>query len=142
MMLEIILMNIWLTNDGWLNIIYCMDKKLAKKLVDEWEKRLGIDDWVIILRVDCLPSDFQLSNVAGETEWDEVGKSAVVKILDERCYGERIVSFDFEKILVHELLHIKFSLIQETGDETHDRIVHQYIDDLAKALVDAKRCNK
>ena len=38
-----------------------------------------------------------------------------------------------------ELLHLKFSLLGENENELQNRLVHQLIDDLAKALVGAKR---
>ena len=85
----------------------------------------------------------ELGEVAGETEWSSSIKSASIKIINREEYGERIVPFDFENILVHELLHLKFSLIDQKitsyeSDVAYE-VRHQLIDDLARALVMAKR---
>lgn len=109
----------------------------AKKVF--WQNILGLTDWRIRLKTDCSPNEMTLSNCAGETEWTESIKTAYIRILSEKDYGERIVPFDPEKTLVHELLHIKFCLLGESGNDLQDRLVHQYIDDLARALVGTYR---
>ena len=112
------------------------------KFLKEWKHRLQLDDWHIELIENCSPNDMTLKDCAGETEWSEVGETAVIRIIDKKDYGKRIVPFDFEKTLVHELLHCKLCLLGESGNDLQDRLVHQYIDDLAKALVSAKRGRK
>ena len=106
-----------------------------EELLEKWKCRPGLQDWRIVLKADVIPSDMTIENVAGETEWTESNKSAVVRILREDCYGTRIVPFNFEKTLVHELLHLKFCLLGESGNNLQDRYVHQLIDDLARAFV-------
>lgn len=112
---------------------------LTNKDLRKWQKRLGLMDWRIFLRVDVHPQDMALKDAAGTSDWREVGKTAVIQILGERYYGNRVVPFDPEKTLVHELLHLKFSLLTESENDLRDRLVHQIIDDLARALVDAER---
>jgi hypothetical protein len=108
-------------------------------LLHYWVEVLGLESWTIKLVVDCSPNDMTLANVAGEAEWDATSRSAIIRILDPKDYGDRIVPFDPEKTLVHELLHLKFAMLDESGDNLRDRLTHQIIDDLAKALVRAKR---
>ena len=108
------------------------------KLLKEWQHRLGLDDWKIVLKEDCSPNDMVLKDVVGETSFEEVNKCAVIRIITEKDYGDRIISFNFEKTLIHELLHLKFCLLSESGNDLQNRIVHQLIEDMAKALVDAK----
>ena len=105
-----------------------------EQLLQKWQKRLGLSEWVIRLDADAIPSDMMLRDVAGETEWTESNKSAVIRILNESCYGDRIVPFNFEKTLIHELLHLKLCLLGESGNDFQDRYVHQLIDDLARAF--------
>ena len=112
-------------------------------LLKEWQERLGLQDWVITLRINCNKNEMDLQEVAGETEWSLSIKSAAVKIISKEEYGERIVPYDFENILVHELLHLKFGLIDQKitsyeSDVAYE-VRHQLIDDLARALVMAKR---
>ena len=81
----------------------------------------------------------QLSHVSGECVWDEVHKAATINIINEKDYGDRILPFDKEKTLVHELLHIKFCMIDNSGNELYNKLLHQLIEDVAKALVRAER---
>lgn len=112
-------------------------------LLQEWKERLGLQDWGIKLNIDCKHEDMKLEKCAGCNEWEESIKCARIDILSKEEYGDRILEWDFERILVHELLHLKFSLLDDsrwnTEDWMPDRFVHQLIDDMARALVCAKR---
>lgn len=108
-------------------------------LLSEWKKRLGLNDWVIKLNTNCKPEDMCIEDIAGCAEWTESNKTARIDILGEEYYGERITPYDFEKTLVHELLHLKTSLVSDDVPDLQARYMHQMIDDLARALVDAKR---
>lgn len=117
---------------------------VKENLLDEWKERLGLQDWVIFLRINCKTDEFKVENPEdhqGEVEWTLSCKSAVIKIADmsglEDAY---VVPFDLEKALVHELLHLKFAYIQSmTETEAEYQLMHGLIDDLARALVNAKR---
>ena len=111
----------------------------SEKLLSEWMTRLGLQDWRIALSDKCKPEEMQLQNVAGCSAYEEISKTARINILDEKYYGERVVPFDFEETLVHELLHLKTCFLFDTGNDLQDRVAHQIIDDLARAFVDAKR---
>lgn len=116
------------------------DKRPSNKL-QEWQERLGLQEWRISLK-DCMPTgEMMEENASGCTEFQEVNKSARIEIMDPDEYGERVIPFDYERILVHELLHLKLCLISETFGENvlQERVAHQLIDDIARALVDAKR---
>ena len=104
-----------------------------------WADKLGLSNWNIHFVENCSPNDMRLDACAGEAEWDVTGRNATIRIIDPKDYGDRMVPFDREKTLVHELLHIKFSMLDESGDPLRDKLTHQMIDDLAKALVRAKR---
>lgn len=114
-----------------------------QNLLKEWQERLGLQDWVIALRINCKQEDMELEDVNGETTWTTSIKSALIKIISKEEYGERILPYDFEKVLVHELLHLKFGLLDQKitsyeSDVAYE-VRHQLIDDLARALVMAKR---
>ena len=111
----------------------------AQDLLSEWQNRLGLQDWRIKLVPDCKPEEMELKGCDGCTEWTECIKTARIEIIDPQYYGERIVPFDFEKTLVHELLHLKTCLVSDMVDELQARYMHQMIDDFARAFVDAKR---
>ena len=121
-----------------------MEEKEINKLLEEWQERLGLQDWMILLRYDCAIEDMTNPNWAGENNWDTINKTSVIKIISKEQYGDnRIMDFDFEKILVHELLHIKFARISFTTDNYEGNIAsdlrHSILEDLARALVLAKR---
>lgn len=111
-------------------------------LLAEWKERLGLTEWRIKLVDNCEPEDMTLEGCAGCTDWSESSKTARIEIIDPKFYGERIVPFDYEKTLVHELLHLKTCLVSDTADDLLARYMHQMIDDLARAFVDAKRAGK
>lgn len=102
------------------------------ELLEFWQKNLGLQDWKITLFDNC--NHLEVDG-CGTTDLDEVHKIAVIRIIDQVYYGNRVVPFSFEKTLVHELLHVKFAMIDNTDDKIHDRLLHQYIDDLARAFV-------
>lgn len=111
------------------------------ELLEEWQERLFLQAWRIIIRPKCKPDDMQ-SNCWGSTEWEEVNKTARIDIVDPECLTDKMIPFDFETVLVHELLHLKFCLLSNETDSMNDRYVHQLIDEMASSLVDAKRYGK
>lgn len=110
-----------------------------KALMKEWQKRLSLQDWRIVLYDDCSPDDMHVDESSGCVQWQESTKTACIQILDPKYYGERVVPFDFEKTLVHELLHLKFCMLYSRDGSLRERLVHQMVDDFSRALVDAKR---
>ena len=112
---------------------------MNNELLSYWVKVLRLTDWTIKLIDNCSPDDLSTPRARGECEWEEVCRVAVIRIIDEKYYGEQIVPFDYEKTLVHELMHIKFHLLDENENELQNRVVHQLVEDMAVALVQAKR---
>ncbi len=113
------------------------------ELLKEWQERLFLHSWRIVLRENCKPDDMALRDCWGCTDWTEESKTARIDIVDPDCLSEKIIPFDFEKTLVHELLHLKFCLLSDNSDSNMEsRYVHQLIDEMARALVDAKRSGK
>ena len=108
-------------------------------LLGKWQSLLQLNEWVITLNDNVSPNDMQLQNVAGECIWDDVHKCATINLIDEKDYGDRLLPYDKEKTLVHELLHIKFCMFDGVGDELFNRLLHQLIEDMAKSLIRAER---
>ena len=97
---------------------------MSKALLNDWMERLGLQDWTIKLN-DCVPAA-KMENQAGLTEFQEVNKTARIDILDPDEYGNRVIPYDYERILVHELLHLKLCLLTETfGEDTLQERVGQ-----------------
>ena len=55
-----------------------------EKLLNEWQERLGLQDWAITLSINCKLENMELGEVAGETEWSCSIKSASIKIISEK----------------------------------------------------------
>lgn len=113
----------------------------ARNLLEEWQTRLGLNDWEIELETDCEYTDLAIDNSDACVIFEECTKVAKIQIVapDKRIDGV-IGKFDFETTLVHELVHLKMCLLED-GEETslHERLLHVLINDMARALVNAKR---
>ena len=111
-------------------------------LLEKWKRKLCLNEWRIKLLTNLRPEEMTMNDVAGCSEWSESIKTARIEIIDPDYYGDRIVPFDFEKTLVHEMLHLKFSFWCQNEDDIGDRIMHQMIDDLARALTEKRKCEE
>ena len=105
-------------------------------LLEKWKRKLCLQEWRIKLLTRLRPEEMTVSNTAGCTEWSEAIKTARIEIINPACYGDRIVPFNFEKTLVHELLHLKFSFWCQDEYSVADRLMHQSIADLARAFTE------
>ena len=110
------------------------------KLLDYWIECLQLKDWTIRLSENVIEMPDNRDE-CGCVEYTEAGKAAHVYILHPELYGERVIPFDPEKTLVHELLHLKMCLLDFREENIQSRVLHQIIDDIAKALVKARRGN-
>ena len=110
-------------------------------LLKEWMNRLGLQDWSIVLETKCMPAEMAIPGTLGCTTWEESTKSAAIQVIDPAKLERLTRDFDFEEVLVHELLHLKFTLLGSRNDneDLTDRILHQIIDDLARAMIDIKK---
>ena len=104
-------------------------------LLEKWKRKLCLQEWRIKLLTHLHPEEMMVRNTAGCTEWSEAIKTARIEIINPACYGDRIVPFNFEKTLVHELLHLKFSFWCQNEDDIGDK--DMVLDnEQAKQLVD------
>jgi len=119
------------------------------ELLVEWQKRLGLQDWLIELQTNVSPEEMDLQYADGCVAYEETVKAARIQTIDpskrlETNTEEKIVClrpFNFEEVLVHELLHLKFCLLEKGTNwekKLQLRMLHQIIDDLSRALVNAK----
>ena len=111
-------------------------------LLEKWKRKLCLNEWRIKLLTHLRPEEMTMNDVAGCSEWSESIKTARIEIIDPDYYGDRIVPVDFEKTLVHEMLHLKFSFWCQNEDDIGDRIMHQMIDDIARALTEKRKCEE
>lgn len=114
-----------------------MDQKTLEALLAEWQPRLGLADWDVVVKLRRI-FDLNRSDVAGQCNWTLSNKTALVGVLDPNDYDSDYVRpHDVEKTLVHELLHLHFAPFCEIGAETYQH--EQAIEAIARALVGVKR---
>lgn len=109
----------------------------------EWIRRIGLADWNIVV---TLSDNALQAAVDGESNYSYSTKTAEIRIASLKAFKEAGCAdgcYDAERTLVHELLHLKFSLLDETEgcdcETLRERVLHQLIDDIARALVAVKR---
>ncbi len=105
-----------------------------------WQEKLFLTDWIIKASI-CLPEDFITKNCCGENEFEIENKTCVIRILHPKYYGNRIMKYCAEKILVHELLHCKYNWIANNDSyegKYVDVMEHSLLEQMAKSLIMAK----
>jgi len=118
-------------------------KKEAFKLLKEWQNALGLNDWTI--EMDLLDSKEVGDGTAYQsTEYEESVKAAVIHVAHYEQLEDYVKeSYNFERTLIHELLHIKFSLLDNDNQEClQSRVLHQIVDELSKSFYITKYKNK
>ena len=113
-----------------------MPKKISYEYLTYYKNVLGLSDWNIVCKVKHA-KDMELDSVQGEVKYSMVGRYAVVSILDCDDWDNDDFSQDEEKTLVHELLHLKFDLVEVK--QNMDTLYHQLLDDMSKAIVNTRR---
>lgn len=68
----------------------------------------------------------------------KVTRLAIIQIIDQDDVTEPMGEFNYEKTLVHELLHLKMAFLDDSGDDLRDTLTHAMIDDLAVSFVKAR----
>lgn len=101
--------------------------------MEEWKERLGLHDWIIKVKL-VEPHEFEVSDRDGECEYVPVHKSAVIRILQHKYYGDRIVKYCAERILVHELLHCVLGQF-ETNNDGFNGLLHCTQEGMARAFI-------
>lgn len=108
---------------------------------DYYVNLFDLGGWNIEVNHNTRAANMRLQNVSGEISCTAEIKSAVIRILDPVDYPDDLIApQDQEQTLVHELLHLVFSVVEVGMNETQEVLNHQIIDMLAKALVEARRC--
>lgn len=118
-----------------------MTEERAVALFEKWVKILRLGDWDIRFHWRVHPMEMAEKDSAGCSSYNWVCKQAVIEIADPEKYKMDMEGFvfDYEQILVHELMHLKMSLVDDPDDKMVGAVVHQLVDEMAKSLVMANR---
>lgn len=109
----------------------------AKKSLAEWKERLGLHDWTIMVCL-CEPHEFITEDSDGECVYTLTLSCAKIRILKPEYYGDRILKYCAERILVHELLHCAWACLELDDNDGLDKIQHLIMEKMARALICAK----
>ena len=90
-----------------------------------WQKRLGLEEWNLTLRL-ARQSEID-RNSWGASEWDPASKTGTISVLDPRDYnlkgGE--LRLDMECTIVHELVHIQVSPLSAPNQHVREDVVNK-----------------
>ena len=109
------------------------------QLLQYWIKRLGLQDWSIDLQDNCSPREMYDADNQGETSYNYTYKKAIIKIASEQDRQHDVMPLDYEHILVHELLHCKFAILDDSGNSLQDKVVHQLVEEFASILLEGRK---
>lgn len=114
------------------------DKELNDCL-KEWQERLFLGDWIIKA---CLVDANELPENAGYNNWIFEKQTSFIQIARLTDDTKARMTKVFQEVtLVHELLHLKFGLVENVDSyegkfvEIHE---HQLVEQMAKSLIMAK----
>lgn len=116
-----------------------MTEEKATALFNEWVKRLHLGEWDIDFQWRVLAKNMNEPDSTGCTSANVVGRQAIIQMVDPVDYPDSPFYYDYEKTLVHELLHLVFWDMDDSGDDLRDKLTHIMVERLARALVNAKR---
>ena len=90
-----------------------------------WQKRLGLEDWNLSVRL-VRQSEID-RNSWGAAEWDPETKTGVISVLDPRDYNLRggELRLDMECTIVHELVHIQVSPLDARDELVREEVVNR-----------------
>lgn len=112
---------------------------MKEELFKKWVSILGLEKWRIFPNLDAAPEEFCDSGElrAGEAQYDVVNRTAKILILRQEAFASP-EEYNFERTLVHELLHLVFAPFYPDTNDCLETVVHMTLDDLAGAFVNAK----
>lgn len=109
--------------------------------MQKWVPILGLQDWNIVVTVSQSSAFQGGSDHFGQATSLPQYLHADIVLLDPNHWPGAAFD-DAETVLVHELLHVKFSDFAETLEVHHDNAVHRTITSLSRALVRMDRGKK
>lgn len=115
-----------------------MQQQEAVQLFDKWVHLLHLEAWYIDFQWRVRAEHMDVEDSTGCVSFRHATRQAIVQILDPVDYIDKLVPFNYEKTLIHELLHIKFADLDNSGDPLRDKLTHQMVDDLARAFVECQ----
>jgi len=113
------------------------DNKQLNKYLKEWQNKLYLNDWIIKAE---LASDLCMNGEKcnGLNNMISEHMTSFISISTEQREGNPMMTYCEEKVLVHELLHLKYNWLQGPSNyesEYVDAKEHQLLEQMAKTLI-------
>lgn len=113
----------------------------AQKCLKEWQRRLFLQDWIIKLNINVSPNVIG-EGLQGKNNFIYPQKTSVISIVKpDEDTKTRIAKHCAECTLIHELLHCKYNILENSGTYEGTFLdVHQHmlLEQMAKSLLMAK----
>ncbi len=108
------------------------DRFVAERL-RVWQQRLGLEEWNFVV-VFSRPGELK-PNTVGNIRWEAAEKSAVIRLLAASEYALecRDAFRDLEFTIVHELLHLKVSVLPRCDAVRREE--ETTVNDIARTLL-------
>ena len=110
-------------------VLSCLAKNPLESRLDRqlkfWQKRLGLEDWNLSLRV--VRQQVIGNDSWGTAVWIPETRSGVVNVLDPRDYNLKgsELKLDMECTIVHELVHIRVAPLQASDAGEREEAVNR-----------------
>lgn len=115
-----------------------VDEATAFRMFAYWSSVLDLSRWSIKFQWKVKATEMNIEDAFGCTTLNKVSRLAIIQIIDQNDVTDSMVAFNYEKTLVHELLHLKMAFLDDSGDDLRDTMTHAMIDDLAVSFVKAR----
>lgn len=115
-----------------------VDEATAFRMLAYWSSVLDLSRWSIKFQWKVKATEMNIEDAFGCTTLNKVSRLAIIQIIDQNDVTDSMVAFNYEKTLVHELLHLKMAFLDDSGDDLRDTLTHAMIDDLAVSFVKAR----
>lgn len=116
-----------------------IEKGKLKEVSEYWIDVLGLKEWDIVFRIQR-KSDMTLPDCSGDVNYQFIHKKAIVSLIDPIDWNNDLFEQDMEETLIHELLHLKFAITDDTeeGQNSMPLLSHQLLCDIARSLLKAR----
>jgi hypothetical protein len=90
-----------------------------------WQKRLGMDDWRLTIKV--VRQNSLDKNTWGNAEWNPEEKTGIISVLDPADYNLKggDLKLDMECTIVHELVHIQVGPLDAPSESLREDVVNR-----------------
>lgn len=116
-----------------------MTEEKAVELFKKYVRILRLESWDIRFQWKVRADDMNINDSVGCNTYKHTSRQSIIQMLDSVDFNNTLFEYDYEVTLVHELLHIKFADVDDSGDQLRDKLMHQLINDMAIALVACSR---